>query len=127
MITHTPDTSEVLSRSCLENPNIKAMANAMCCRRDAGKTSSNDGNLWSTYVCMWWRRSWRQQLVDKPLPDLVEDNEGMQERVFHILFNPLIKKVFLKKWLTMCKGTRSDQMFYVADNWFNDMTSSICM
>jgi hypothetical protein len=59
------------------------MANAMGCGRHARNTSTDNGNFGSAKVFRRRGRIWGQELVQKPLYDLVEKEKWMEIYLIH--------------------------------------------
>jgi hypothetical protein len=75
--TYTPYATQILSRSCLEDLYIKTMTDTVRRRGDTSYAGSNDSDLRSVELGVRRRRRRRQQLVEKPLNDLVEKDKRM--------------------------------------------------
>ena len=94
-LTYAPDTSQVFPRTCLEDLHIESMPNTMRSSRNTSQTSSNDGNLWSSKLRSRPWRVGRKKLIQKPLDELVEENEGMKDWILH--FDDSMKDKYISR------------------------------
>ncbi len=63
------------------------MTDTMGRRRHAGQTSTDDGDARTAQVVQWGRRRGREQLVEHPLTELVQEEEGSREKRLERLMN----------------------------------------
>ena len=81
--TYTPNATKVRLRSSLENLHIKPVTNAVRSSRDTSQARSNNSNLGSTKLCSRLRSIWREEEVEQPLPQLIYENEWVEDGFLH--------------------------------------------
>lgn len=88
LVTYTPDSSNVLLLSGLEDLNLAAMADAVGSTCDAGNATANNCDSRPTKPCFGTGRCGREKLVQYKLDDL----EDKEDRVYDGVVNPRVKR-----------------------------------
>jgi hypothetical protein len=81
--THTPNTTQLLSGAGLKYLYVESMTNTMRGSRDTSQSSTNNSNLRSTKLLSGLWSIGGQELVQKPLNELVDEQERVKNWILH--------------------------------------------
>lgn len=79
--TYAPDPAQLLLGPGFENRHVEAVADTVGGGRDARDAGAHNGNLGPGQLSIGPGRAGRQRVVDEPLDDLVDEEEGVEQRV----------------------------------------------
>lgn len=74
--THSPDATQVLFRTSLEDLDVKAMADAVACRGDSCQSGSDNSDTRATKLLAWRRWCGGEGFGKEPLVDLEEEHKN---------------------------------------------------
>lgn len=84
--TYAPDTTELILASGLKDGAVKAMADTMGSSRDTCDSGTNDGNIGPPEGSIRVRRVGRQYLAGEILPNLIREQDWVDERILDLGF-----------------------------------------